>query len=617
MDKYEVLKKYFGYRVFRVGQEETVDAILAGRDVCAIMPTGGGKSLCYQLPSLLFHGITVVVSPLISLMHDQVVALKSMGIPAAYINHTLNSAQLARVYRNIADGMYRIVYVAPERLETGRFALLAEQIRISFVAVDEAHCISEWGQDFRPSYRNIVSFLNALPYRPTVAAFTATATERVRRDIIATLALRDPLCMTTGFDRPNLNFEVISPRQKYDALESLIRARAGKSGIVYCMTRKLVESVCDKLMDAGIAATRYHAGLADAERHKNQDDFIRDRKTVMVATNAFGMGIDKSNVGFVIHYNMPLSMEAYYQEAGRAGRDGEPADCILLYATGDIVKAKTLIAHSEETEIRSPEEAEFLLRQNYDRLHRMVEYCKTTACLRGYILSYFGQKHPERCENCGNCRADFVAEDITVESQKILSCIRRVRKHLGYCVGKLMIVGALAGSKEKRLLEMGLDTLSIYGIMKDVPRERIMDILQFLEDHFYVTVDPEHGGVQTTPSADAVLRGSVALSMTFKYPHTADRTKKKEKRDTSVADASLYEKLRQLRFALAQQESVPAYIIFSNAALADMAAKKPLTVEAFLGVSGVGEKKAEKYADAFLTAIREYEEHNGGSYGET
>ena len=615
MDKYGVLKKYFGYRSFRAGQEEAVDAILSGRDVCAVMPTGGGKSLCYQLPALLFRGITVVISPLISLMHDQVIALKDMGIPAAYINHTLNAAQLARVYRNIGDGMYRVVYVAPERLETERFASLAETVPISLVAVDEAHCISEWGQDFRPSYRNILSFLDALSYRPIVAAFTATATERVRRDIVETLALCDPLCITTGFDRPNLNFEVISPRQRYDALETLVRERAGKSGIVYCMTRKLVESVCERLNAAGIPATKYHAGLEDAERHENQETFIRDRKTVMVATNAFGMGIDKSNVSFVIHYNMPLSMEAYYQEAGRAGRDGEPADCILLYSAGDIVKAKTLIALSEEG-MHAPEEAEFLLRQNYDRLNRMAEYCKTTACLRGYILSYFGQEHPARCESCGNCRSDFVAEDVTVEAKKILSCIRRAKTHLGYPVGKLMIARILTESKEQKILSLGLDTLSTYGIMKDTPRERILEIMQFLEEHFYMTVDPEHGGAWLTPSADAFLHGSETLSMTFKYQYKPDKASKKEKAGKDARDDSLYEALRQLRFTLAQRESVPAYVIFSNATLADMAAKKPLTEEAFLGVSGVGEKKAQRYADAFLTAIREHEEKNGGGYGE-
>lgn len=616
MEKYEVLKRYFGYRTFRAGQEEIVDAVLGGRDVCAIMPTGGGKSLCYQLPALLLSGITIVISPLISLMHDQVIALKEMGISAAYINHTLTAPQLTRVCRNIGEGVYRIVYVAPERLETEQFLSLMQTVTVSLVAVDEAHCISEWGQDFRPSYRHIVSFLQTLPYRPTVAAFTATATARVRRDIIETLALDSPLCVTTGFDRPNLYFEVISPRQKYDALEALVRARAGKSGIVYCMTRKLTESVCERLVSAGIAATKYHAGLEDAERHGNQEAFIRDEKTVMVATNAFGMGIDKSNVSFVIHYNMPLSMEAYYQEAGRAGRDGEPADCILLYSPGDIVKARTLIALGEEAETHTPEETELLLRQNYERLEHMIAYCKTTACLRGQILSYFGQEHPERCESCGNCKTDYVEEDVTVEAQKILSCIRRAKTHLGYPVGRLMIAKILAGSKEQRLIACGLDTISTYGIMAETPRERVLDLMERLEELHYISTDPEHGGVFVGVVADALLRGKETLRMTFKYQHKPERAKKKGKQTADMADASLYEALRQLRFTLAQKEGVPAYVVFSNSTLADMAARKPLTKEDFLLVSGVGEKKAKRYADDFLEAIRAYEEKNGGNYGE-
>ncbi|MBR6009533.1 MAG: RecQ family ATP-dependent DNA helicase, partial [Clostridia bacterium] len=376
----EVLNEYFGYDSFREGQEEVISSILEGRDTLAIMPTGAGKSLCYQIPALCLDGTAIVISPLISLMKDQVGALKLSGVPCAFLNSSLSETQLSAALSRAREGAYRIIYAAPERLLTPRFTQLCREIPVSLVAVDEAHCISQWGQDFRPSYLKILSFIRSLPRRPVVAAFTATATEEVRRDVIRILELRDPLCVVTGFDRPNLRWIVQKPAKKDPALERLLRERAGQSGIVYCATRKAVEQVCARLQDLGVPATRYHAGLSEEERRRNQEDFVYDRSPVMVATNAFGMGIDKSNVRFVVHYNMPKSLEAYYQEAGRAGRDGEPADCVLLFSAGAVATARVLIEHGEENEELSAGERQRVLRQDLLRLSRMTDYCKTENC---------------------------------------------------------------------------------------------------------------------------------------------------------------------------------------------------------------------------------------------
>ena len=401
--KLEVLSRYFGYTQFRGAQEELIDAVLSGRDVLGVMPTGGGKSLCYQIPALLLPGITLVISPLISLMQDQVLTLKSVGVPAAYLNSSLSLEQQSLVLRNLRQGRYKILYAAPERLLGEGFLAMAREVPISLVAVDEAHCISQWGQDFRPSYLKIPEFLQTLPQRPVVSAYTATATPTVRRDIQKCLNLRNPLVKVTGFDRPNLRFEVRTPDSKRGTLLTLLALRKDKSGIVYCSTRKEVDSVCSFLLDKHFAAARYHAGLPDELRRKNQEDFLYDRKTVMVATNAFGMGIDKSNVSYVIHYNMPQSMESYYQEAGRAGRDGEPAECILLFGKRDIVTAKFLIEKSYEESELSEEDRALLKQQDMKRLWAMVDYCQTPGCLRQYILSYFGQYNTPKCGNCGNC----------------------------------------------------------------------------------------------------------------------------------------------------------------------------------------------------------------------
>ena len=622
MDQYEALKYYFGHSQFRQGQEALINAILSGRDVLGIMPTGGGKSLCYQIPALVLEGVTVVISPLISLMKDQVAALSEAGIQAAYLNSTLTPQQMQLVYQRTREGAYQLLYVAPERLDTAEFSALVEQISVPLVAVDEAHCISQWGQDFRPSYLNIAAFVQRLPRRPVVAAFTATATGEVQADIVRLLELREPLRMVTGFDRPNLFFDVRRPKQKTPVLLRLIQERQDKSGIVYCATRSAVERLCKSLCAKGIAATRYHAGLDEEERRQNQDDFQFDRKTVMVATNAFGMGIDKSNVGFVIHYHMPKSLEAYYQEAGRAGRDGEPADCILLYSNGDVETAKYLIENSGN-DLLTQEEQDAIRQRDYDRLNAMVGYCKTTRCYRSYILSYFGQNAPTSCGNCGNCKGDYESQDITVHAQMLLSCILRIRQRMGYYVGKTLVIQTLQGSKNRRVLDMGLDELSTYGLLPKTSAREIRDEIEFLEQEGYLRTNPEHQTLEPSKSASAILFEGKKVSMPVRIDRIEEETGDGRKGPKKAAGAlpeeakGLYNVLKALRMKLAQEQDVPAYIVFSNATLTDMAVKAPRTMPEFLGVSGVGEVKAEKYGEAFLKAIAMYQQNASQSSGET
>ena len=601
MDKNALLQHYFGYPEFRPGQENLVDGILTGRDVFGIMPTGGGKSICYQLPGLMMSGVTLVVSPLISLMHDQVMALKAAGIPGAYVNSSLSFPQLRAVYRNMLMGKYKIIYVAPERLESEGFLDAVMQMEISMVAVDEAHCISQWGQDFRPSYLRIVEFIKVLPRRPVIAAFTATATERVREDVKRILGLRNPVEVVTGFDRPNLYFEVLHPEMKEAELLKLLEKRKRKSGIIYCATRKSVEHICDYLTERGYAATRYHAGLEEAERMANQDTFLYDEKTIMVATNAFGMGIDKSNVNFVIHYNMPKSLEAYYQEAGRAGRDGSNADCILLYGSRDVQTARFFIENGSDNEDLTEDQREQIKKQDYERLEAMVTYCKTRTCLRGWILEYFGQKHPENCGACGSCAKEYEKKDITKEAQMILSCVRRIKDHLGYFVGKPTVARVLQGSKEKKLLELGLNELSTYGLLKTMGRTDIRLMIDRLEDGGYLATELEHQTLRLTEKSASVLYlGEQVEILVLKeeklLPIGEDGMTEDER--------ELFDLLRECRSKLARQNGVAPFMIFSNATLMDMAKKRPTNMTAFKRVSGVGEMKAQWYGKEFLKVLK-------------
>ena len=603
--KESVLRRVFGYTAFRGGQEALIDAELAGRDVFGVMPTGGGKSLCYQIPALLLPGVTLVISPLISLMHDQVMALKNAGVAAAYVNSSLTVQQIRLVYRNIRAGMYKIIYVAPERLLTDGFLETVQSCRVSMVTVDEAHCISQWGQDFRPSYLKIVDFLKLLPVRPVVSAFTATATERVRQDVEETLGLQNPLRVITGFDRPNLRFEVRRPPKKPDAILELVGQRRGKSGIIYCSTRKNVEKVCELLCAHGFPATRYHAGLSDQERHDNQEDFLYDRAAVMVATNAFGMGIDKSNVSYVIHYNMPQSLENYYQEAGRAGRDGAAAECILLYSAGDVETARFLILHPSgpEEEPASQEQVQ----RDLVRLDQMVEYCKTQGCLRGYILDYFGQSHAERCSNCGNCDLELEERDITAEARVILDCAAHIRQQLGYSLGLVALRRVLLGSRESRVLQLRLDRLPEYGALHRQGKTALGQMTEALVAQGSLHVDPEHRAVSLTEKAAAVQRGEQTVSMQVEAEQKTKKTAVRTGAPAQPVDEALYTALKNLRFRLARQEHMPAYIVFSNATLEDMARRHPQNLEEFLQVSGVGSAKAQRYADAFLAEIHRYD----------
>ena len=611
MDKYTALKTYFGHTAFRPGQEAVIDALLAGRDVLAVMPTGAGKSACYQIPAVLRRGVTLVVSPLISLMQDQVAALREAGIPAACIH----SGQAEETYREIVssalDGAFRILYVAPERLETDSFLHLALRLDVGLVAVDEAHCVSQWGQDFRPSYLKVADFLARLPRRPVVGAFTATATEQVKADIAALLGLRDPLTLTTGFDRPNLYFAVARPRDKERYVEEYILDHPGKSGIVYCATRKSVESLCRQLRAAGIPATRYHAGLEAGERQKNQEDFVYDRRRVMVATNAFGMGIDKSNVSFVLHYNMPKNLENYYQEAGRAGRDGEKAECILLFSLGDVQTARYFIDNNTDNEDLTPAQAGTVRARELERLDRMVAYCKTTRCLRGMLLEYFGEHHPGKCGNCGNCCGDFVETDITTEAQKILSGLARIQKRWPGGLGVVALVQMLRGSRDKNTLNRGLDRLPTYGIMKDTPPARMRQYLDALEEQGYVVpAGDEYPVLRLGAPAGEVLFHGRTVTMTERRPAPrpappAGRPARRPQAAGADAD-SLLDRLKALRNQLAQRQHLPAYVIFTNASLTEMAEKRPRTTGDFLRISGVGDARARRYGMEFLRVIAEY-----------
>lgn len=598
-DKLSVLKDYFGHDSFRDGQEQIVDALLDGRDALCIMPTGAGKSMCYQIPALLFDGVTIVVSPLISLMKDQVGSLVQSGVPAAYINSSLSYPQFLRVLSNVEHGKYKIIYVAPERLLTDGFLNTCKKIKISMVAVDEAHCVSQWGQDFRPSYLKIISFVESLANRPIVGAFTATATNDVKEDIKKILRLENPFEITTGFDRPNLFFGVIKSSSKDEKLIDLIRERGDRSGIVYCATRKNVESVCELLCDNGFSATRYHAGLDEYERRKNQEDFVFDRKNIMVATNAFGMGIDKSNVTYVIHYNMPKNIESYYQEAGRAGRDGGEADCILLYSPKDVRLNRFMIENSEGNDELTIEENEQIRERDFERLKHMTFYSTTNDCLRGFILRYFGGDKKAYCGKCSNCLSVHKLVDVTIDAQKIMSCIART----GQRYGKTVICDVLKGSKSEKILKAELNSQSTYGIMKEVTARHIFGTIDFLAEKEYISADNETEVLKLLPKSRDVLFGRERLVM--KKVENSEKVVKTHRPEVPV-NSELLDALKALRKSIASKKSVPAYVIFTDATLIDMCKKCPETPDEMLEVSGVGRTKLEKFGKEFLEVIAKF-----------
>ncbi|MGM9624896.1 MAG: DNA helicase RecQ [Eubacteriales bacterium] len=625
-EKHRVLKQYYGYDSFRGGQEALIDALLSGRDVLGVMPTGAGKSMCYQIPALLLEGITIVVSPLISLMSDQVTMLVDAGVPAAYLNSSLTPGQCTTVLNRLRGGWYKLIYVAPERLMTPAFLSVCETLNISLVAVDEAHCVSQWGQDFRPGYLKIAAFIETLSAkkRPVIGAFTATATEAVRKDIVRLLALHTPYSMTTGFDRPNLYFGVIQPENKNDTLLSLIAAQEGRSGIVYCATRKSVEEVCSVLCENGYDATRYHAGLSEEERRLNQRAFVYDEKHVMVATNAFGMGIDKSDVSYVIHYQMPMDPESYYQEAGRAGRDGSPASCILLFSPQDIRTAKYLIENGEPNPELDAETQAFIRDRAYTRLRAMTAYCRADRCLRTMMLRYFGEPAQNDCGNCSVCRTkqQWNECDCTEDALKILSCIVR----MGQRYGRKAVADVLRGKTDEKYGNTAFQNLPTYGIMRGRKPEDIRRIIVGLCDAGYLVTEGDmYPILHLTEKGRAFLygRGEDAARFSMRMPDseqkhavavpTGSRNKKKKtERKTESAgipDTPLMQALRVLRTSFAMKAKIPAYVVFPDATLAVMCEKKPRTIEELLLLPGVGQAKAQKYGAAFLRVIAHYRDN--------
>lgn len=615
MQKLQLLKDIFGHASFREGQEEAVDCLLEGRDILAVMPTGAGKSVCYQLPAIMLEGITLVISPLISLMKDQSMSLAQNGVSAAFINSSLSSGEYAITMRMARDGHYKILFVAPERLDSESFMQFAANANISMVTVDEAHCVSQWGNDFRPSYLHIKSFIASLSKRPVVGAFTATATDKVREDIKEKLGLLSPKEIITGFDRPNLFFEVIraDPKVKPVALKSLLERFSDRTGIIYCSTRKQTEQVYSQCLEWGIETVMYHAGLPDEVRQESQEDFIYDRARVMVATNAFGMGIDKSNVGFVIHYSMPKSPEAYYQEAGRAGRDGTAADCVLLYSGADLNTALYFIDNMTGEGL-TPQQLAEVKRQERRRLDAMVDYCTTSDCLREYLLGYFGEKC-KSCSGCSNCNGEFRNEDITDPAMRIISCIFRLKAR-GMRFGSGMVCDILKGGRGQRIMEKKLDTLSTYGIMARYDKRKINEIIDLLVKGGYLgRTDDEYRLLYITEKGDSAVKNREKI--TAKVPIRSNEAfepfkgsvtvpKKTEHYTAPEMDKELLKQLKDLRFTLAKSQGLPAYMVFSNASLEDMAAKQPLNSAEFLQVNGVGEAKLSRYGNDFIELIKRY-----------
>ena len=611
MNKFEILKQIFGYDTFREGQETLVDSTLSGRDVMGIMPTGAGKSLCFQVPALLFPGITVVVSPLISLMKDQVSALNAAGVHAAYINSSLTEGQYRKAMELARQGRYKIIYVAPERLMTESFLSLIQAVEISMVAVDEAHCISQWGQDFRPSYLKIVDFISQLPRRPVIGAYTATATKAVREDILCILGLQNPKVMVTGYDRKNLYFAVEKPKDKMNALLEYLRKNPEKSGIIYCNTRKTVEEVQEALLGAGYPAVRYHAGLSDREKKENQEEFIYDRKPIMVATNAFGMGIDKSNVRFVIHYNMPKDIESYYQEAGRAGRDGEPGECILYYKAQDVKMNEFLIQQQGNEELDFEEQA-LIRERNMERLRKMTFYCFTNECLREYILRYFGEYGGNYCGNCKNCLTEFEDLDVTEETRSILGLV----KSTGERYGIVAVCDGVRGARTEKVRQFGLEENLHYGELNKTTNARIRQIINdLLVKDYLVLTSGDYPVLKLGEKGRDFLKGEKPETVVLKLPRQQEKEesrpkKQKAKRNEETKYPQLFEMLRQKRYQMAQEAHIPPYIIFSDKTLREMSSYLPVTREEMLEINGVGNNKYQKYGKVFSDIIKEFIEEN-------
>ncbi|NMO96100.1 DNA helicase RecQ [Paenibacillus lemnae] len=588
----QFLQKYYGYPDFRDGQKKIVASLLEGRDTLGIMPTGGGKSICYQIPALMYQGLTLVVSPLISLMKDQVDALQTAGISAAYINSTLSGREVNDRIRAARGGELKLLYVAPERLELDWFRDEMAQLDISCVAVDEAHCVSQWGHDFRTSYLSVAPFVRGLANRPILAAFTATATPEVMEDMQRLLRLQDPQVFVTGLGRDNLHMSVLRGENKKEYVLDYAASHTHESGIIYAATRKEVDDLCQRLQLRGLAAGRYHAGMSDDERATSQEAFLYDDIRVIVATNAFGMGIDKSNVRYVIHYNMPKNMESYIQEAGRAGRDGEPSQCLLLFSAQDIMTQKFLIEQNPQDGERK--------HNDYRKLQHMIDYCYTTKCLRNAMLDYFGEEHhDEPCGTCSSCTDDREQVDITVDAQKIFSCIHRMRERFGVS----MVASVLKGSRAKKVLEYGFDRLPTYGVMNGRTEKEIAETINVLISEGYLALsEGQYPVVRLQSAAGEVLRGQRQVAQRVPRPAKASSSQRRNTRDVSpsAVNETVFEQLRLIRRELASREHVPSYIIFNDATLREMSVACPQTEHDMLHVKGVGEVKFRKYGRPFL-----------------